>query len=497
MGRGSGVCLMSSYDVAIIGAGVAGCAVARSLSKYKLKTVVIEAEDDVACGTTKANTAIVHAGYDAKPGTMKAMTNLMGSRMYEGLCRELDVPYHRTGTLVVAIDPLQGQSVLDLKARGDSNGVPGLEVIDGKRLLDMEPNVNPEAHSALYAPTGAYTCPWEMATALMENAVENGVDLLLGEEVMDISERDGDFELVLRDRVIKADYVINAAGLKADAVASMIGKPDFRIAPRRGEYWLLDKNLAGMVTRPLFTAPTPISKGVVVTPTADGNLMAGPNAENIEDPEDTSTTQEGLEKVWKDALSLVPRLPRRSAITNFAGLRAAAYPQADFIVGPMEGHARFFNVAGIESPGLTSAPAIAQMITGMLEKAGLKLEERPGWKAERRGIVHFALLSREEQDELVRKDHRYGHVVCRCETVTEAEIIAALNRPVPVRTMDGLKRRTRQGAGRCQAGFCSPRVLGIVARELGVTIEQISKNGDGSFYVTGLLGAGEEGGLRD
>lgn len=480
---------MSSYDVAVIGAGIAGCAVARYLSRFKLKTIVIEAEDDVACGTTKANTAIVHAGYDAKPGTMKARTNLMGSFMYEQLCHELDVPYHRTGSLVVAVDPVQGQSVLDLKARGDSNGVPGLEVIDGKRLLDMEPNVNPDAHSALFAPTGAYTCPWEMATALMENAVENGTELLLGEEVMDISERDGFFEIVLKDRVMKSKYIVNAAGLKADKVASMVGEPGFRIAPRRGEYWLLDKNLAGMITRPIFTAPTPISKGVVVTPTADGNLMAGPNAENIDDPDDTSTTLEGLEKVWKDAVSLVPRLPRRSAITNFAGLRAAASPQADFIVGPMQGHPRFFNVAGIESPGLTSAPAIAELIAGMLKDAGLILEEKSEWRAERRGLVHFALLTRDEQDELVKKDHRYGHVVCRCETVTEAEILEALRRPVPCLTMDGLKRRTRLGAGRCQAGFCSPRALGIIAGELGVPIEAISKNGDGSFFVTGLLGA--------
>ncbi len=485
---------MPSYDVAIIGAGVTGCAMARRLSMYKLRTIVIEAEDDVACGTTKANTAIVHAGYDAKPGTWKALTNIEGSRAYAKLCAELDVPYFNSGSLVIGLNPDQDAAVLGLKARGDANGVPGLEVIGRERILELEPNVNPEATSALYAPTGAYTCPWEMAIALMENAVENGVELLLGAEVMDIREITGGFELALKDKVISSAYVVNAAGLHADKVAAMVGEPGFRIAPRRGEYWLFDKNLKGLVTRPLFTAPTPISKGVVVTPTADGNLMAGPNAENIDDPDDISTTSAGLEKVWNDALGLVPCLQRRSAITNFAGLRAASYPQGDFIVGPMEGHGRFFNMAGVESPGLTSAPAIAAHVEGMLREAGLQLESKGDWNPERKGLVHFALLSQEEQDELVMKDHSYGHVVCRCETVTEGEIMAALHRPVPCTTMDGLKRRTRLGAGRCQAGFCSPRALGIVARELGVDVGDISKNGDGSHYVLGLLGEQQEGG---
>ena len=485
---------MPSYDVAIIGAGITGCAMARRLSMYKLKTIVIEAEDDVACGTTKANTAIVHAGYDAKPGTWKALTNIEGSRAYAKLCAELDVPYFNSGSLVIALNPEQASAVLSLKARGDSNGVPDLEVIGRERLLELEPNVNQEAISALFAPTGAYTCPWEMAIALMENAVENGVELMLGAELMDISEEADGFELILKDRVISSSYVVNAAGLHVDKVAAMVGDPGFRIAPRRGEYWLFDKNLKGLVTRPLFTAPTPISKGVVVTPTADGNLMAGPNAENIDDPYDISTTSEGLEKVWNDALSLVPCLQRRSAITNFAGLRAASYPQGDFIVGPMEAHGRFFNMAGVESPGLTSAPAIAVHVEGMLKAAGLALEKKVGWKPERKGLVHFALLSPGEQDELVMRDRRYGHVVCRCETVTEGEIIEALHRIVPCTTMDGLKRRTRLGAGRCQAGFCSPRALGIVARELGVDVGDISKNGDGSRYVLGLLGELEEGG---
>lgn len=484
---------MPAYDVAVIGAGVSGCAMARRLSMYNLKSIVIESEDDVACGTTKANTAIVHAGYDAKPGTWKALTNLEGSWQYEKICRQLDVPYNRTGSLVVALNSQQEVAIWELKARGDGNGVPGLEVIGRDRLLEMEPNVNPEAVGALHAPTGAYTCPWEMAIALMENAVENGVELLLGTELLDLLEiRDG-FELVLTDRIIKASYVINAAGLKADRIASMLGDPGFRIAPRRGEYWLFDKNLQGLVTRPLFTAPTPISKGVVVTPTADGNLMAGPNAENIEDPDDVSTTAAGLEKVWEDATSLVPCLQRRSAITNFAGLRAASFPQGDFIIGPMQGHPKFFNIAGIESPGLTSAPAIAVRIESMLRDAGLQLEPKKSWKAERKGIVHFALLTRSQQDELVMRNHRYGHVVCRCETVTEGEILDALRRPVPCTTMDGLKRRTRLGAGRCQAGFCSPRALGIVAEELGRSVDAISKNGDGSRYVVGVL-SGQEGG---
>ena len=488
---------MSSYDVAIIGAGISGSSVARELSRYKLKTVVIEAEEDVASGTTKANTAIVHAGYDAIPGSLKARMNIIGSRIYGRLCAELDVPYHRTGTLVVAVGEEQAPLLGELKGKGIANGVEGLELIDRGRLLEMEPNVNPEALGALYAPSGAYTCPWEMAIALMENAVENGAELILGERVLDIEEKDGGFDLVLKDRTVQARFVINAAGLSADKVASMVGEPGFRIAPRRGEYWLFDKNLEGLVKRPVFSAPTPLSKGVVVTPTADGNIMAGPNAENIDDYQDVSTTQQGLDKVWSDAVRLIPSLPRRSAITNFAGLRAAASPQEDFVVGPMEGHTGFLNMAGIESPGLTAAPAIAGMLVGMLEDAGLALERKEGWKAERKGLVHFAGLSRGEQDRLVMGDHRYGHVICRCETVTEAEIIEALRRPVPCRTMDGLKRRTRLGAGRCQAGFCSPRALGIVAKELGVPVDAISKNGNGSFYVTGLLDCAEGGGLDD
>lgn len=485
---------MPSYDVAVIGAGISGSAMARELSKHRISAIVLEAEDDVACGTTKANTALVHAGYDAKPGSWKARTNLMGSMMYERLSQQLDVPYFRTGSLVVALNEEQMSSVRELKLRGDENKVSGVEIVSREKLLEMEPNVNPEALGALHAPTGAYTCPWEMAIALMENAVENGVELRLGVKVTSIAEADGEYEITLDKGSLRARFIVNAAGLKADQVALMVGEPGFRIRPRRGEYWLLDKNTEGLVTRPIFTAPTPISKGVVVTPTADGNIMSGPNAENIDDPTDTSTTYEGLEKVWNDSVGLVPCLPRRSAITNFAGLRAAAWPQADFILGAMAGHPRFFNIAGIESPGLTSAPAIASVTLDMMKEAGLGSELKTGWKAERKGITHFARQSRDRQEELIRSDRRYGHVVCRCETVTEAEIAQALGRPVPCTTMDGLKRRTRLGAGRCQAGFCTPRAIGIIAEELGLSVDKVSKNGDESYLVRGLVG--EEGGCR-
>ncbi len=473
-------------DVVVIGAGVVGTGIARELSRYDVRVVLVEKREDVAFGTTKANTALVHAGYDAEPGTWKARLNVRGNALYPKVCAELGVAYKNTGSLVVAFSEEQAVHLHELKARGETNGVPGLEVIPRERVFAIEPGVTPSVVAALWAPTGGITSPWELAIAYAENAAANGVELLLSSPVIGIDVRGGRVASVLcPGLVIDTRFVVNAAGIWADDIERMVGRDDFEITPRRGEYYLFDKRVGHLVSRPLFPVPSQSTKGIVVAPTVDGNLIAGPNALVVGDKGDLATTAAGLAEVIEGARRLVPGLPVRESITNFAGLRAVAVPAGDFVIGASPGVPNFVNAAGIQSPGLTAAPAIAEAVRDILADAGLALTEKRDFNPVRERPTRFAELSREEQSALVERNPLWGHIICRCETVTEAEIVESLHRPVPCTTLDGVKFRTRAGAGRCQGGFCGPRVVDIIHRELDIPMEQVTKKGGGSHILSG------------
>jgi glycerol-3-phosphate dehydrogenase len=472
------------YDVAVIGAGVVGAAVARELAKYELKVIVLEKSEDVAAGASKANSAIVHAGYDCEPGTLMAELNVRGSAMMEELCRELSVKYKRTGSLVIAFNDEDEAELGRLKAKGEANGVPGLEMLAGEEVRRREPSLSAGVTAALWAPTGAITCPYELTLALMENAVVNGAELRRGFRVLDIKHDKGIFALSDSSQFrVQARFVVNAAGVYADDVNAMAGGRPFRIRPRRGEYILLDRTAGGIVDTVVFQTPCRFGKGVLVAPTVDGNVYAGPTAVDVEDKEDTSTTPEGLWYLKKLARRSIPALPFGKAITAFAGLRAVAAGRGDFVIGREPFVPGFVNAAGICSPGLSSAPAIARMVADELGQAGLDMKLKGGFDPIRPHVKPFREMDDTERRHSVQKDPRYAHIVCRCETVTEAEIVRALHSPVPATTLDGLKRRTRAQMGRCQGGFCGPRLMEIVSRETGMPMEKITKSGGGSWLV--------------
>jgi len=465
--------------VLIIGGGITGTAIARELSKYNVDVTLVEKEKDIAFGgSTKANTAIIHAGYDDKPGTMAAKLCKRGNALWMRLSSELSIPFERIGSLVIALNEDEISILERLMERGNVNGVQDLRIIIGKKLFEMEPNLNRKAVAGLYAPSAGVISPYEAAMALAENARMNGVSILLGTEATGILIKDGEVEAVQTSRgKIHTRYVINAAGLFADEVSAMAGICDFKIIPRKGEYVIYDKDLRGLVKHVLFPIPSLISKGITVTPTLDGNILAGPTAHDVEDKRDTSTTFEGLEEVLRGACKLVPCLSARrdAIISSFSGLR----PQpstGDFIIKSYEEPYGFINVSGIKSPGLTSAPAIAEMVVDMLKAEGLTLELKSDFKPHRRPIEHpFRDFNPAKAEALIAQDSHYGHVVCRCEHVTEGEIIEAIHRGAT--TLDGVKYRTRAGMGRCQGGFCTPHIIKILARELGVPIEDITKKG--------------------
>ena len=474
------------YDVAIIGAGVVGAAVARELAKYELNTAVLERSAEVASGSSKANSAIVHAGYDAEPGTLMARLNVRGSELMEGLCRDLSVKFKRIGSFVIAFTDEDVKELGKLKAKGESNGVPGLEIISGEEALRREPKLSPNVAAALWAPTGAITCPYELTLALMENAVTNGSALLRGFNVLNIQRGSGLFTLLSDDgKTVQARFVVNAAGIYADKVNALAGGRPFEIRPRKGEYILLDRNVEGLVRTVVFQTPGKLGKGVLVAPTVDGPIYAGPTAADISDKEDTSTTPDGLAYLRELSARSVPGLPYGKVITAFAGLRAIAVNKGDFVIGREDGVPGFVNAAGICSPGLSSAPAIAELVADELKAAGLELKKNAGFNPICTREKPFREMDGEERRKAVESDPKYAHIICRCETVTEAEIVHALHAPVPALTMDGIKRHTRAQMGRCQGGFCGPRIMEIICRETGRTMEEITKSGGGSWLVRG------------
>ena len=464
------------YDIVIIGAGVVGAMIAKELSKYELNVCILEKENDVACGATKANSAIVHAGYDAKEGSLKAKLNVMGSKMMAEVCRDLGVKYINNGSLVIGFNDEDKQTIISLYERGIKNGVEKLEVLDYEKLHEIEPNISKNATCALYAPTGAITCPYELTVAAVGNAMDNGVVLKCNFEVTNILKCDGYYKVESADEVINAKVIINAAGIYSDKIANMVGDVSFTVHPRRGEYILLDKECGKTVSHTVFKTPSKMGKGILVTPTVDGNLLLGPTSVDILDKENKNTTDEGFAKIMSLANENVDNINLRQAITSFCGLRSVG-STGDFIINsPIEG---FINVAGIESPGLSAAPAIGVYVKDLLAKQ-INLVEKQEYIKTRKSMTHFADASIEEKNEIIKKDSSYGRIICRCETVTEGEILEALRTNPKPTDLDGIKRRTRAQMGRCQGGFCMPYIVELLARETSMNVLEVTKFGKGS-----------------
>lgn len=479
------------FDVLVIGGGVIGCAVARELSRWRLRVLVCERGSDVCVGTSKANSSIVHAGHSAKPGSLMAKYNVLGNALFDRLCSELDVPFRRNGSLTLCFAQEDRPKLDALYADGIANGVPQMRIIERDELMRMEPHINPEVVAALHTGTGGIVCPYELTVALAENAAMNGVEIRCQSAVTGLRPLTGGGWLVqTKQGELRTRLVVNAAGLYADEINNMASSQPLQIIPRRGEYWLMDKACAGLFTATLFQLPGAMGKGVLVTPTVDGSILIGPTAEDIDDKEDLSTTQAGLDQVLNVARRTWPQLPQRSAIANFAGLRAHLSSH-DFVIGEAPGAPGFYNAAGIESPGLTAAPAIAEELCRQMV-AVLKPQARAEFQPKRVGLRRFRDLTDAERAAAIAHDPAFGRMVCRCEMVTEAEVRDAIRRPVGARTVDGVKRRTRAGMGRCQGGFCLPRVLAILSEELGISPLAVTKDSAESNILVARLNDAEE-----
>lgn len=479
-------------DVVVIGGGITGTAILAALARLDLSCVLAEKEPDIAAGTTKANSAILHAGFDAPTGSMKAKMNVEGNRLYHELKDDLNLDIEWTGSLVCATTEEEEAQIKELKARGEANGVPGLEIWDGGKVREKEPNLSSAIRSALWAPTAGICWPFGMAAAFAENAVENGAEILRDCEVTGIRFEDGKgFAVETTQGAIHAKYVVNAAGVFADKIAAMAGDTSFSIHPRKGEYILFDKTAQDKLVKGIvFPAPTKTTKGILVCATTHGNTFIGPNAQDQDSREDTAVTTPGMDEIIAGAKKLVPELPMGAAITQFAGIRAVSDTN-DFIVGESKTVKGLYHAAGIQSPGLTSAPAIAKLLVEEIAKvSGAK--SKANVKTGRPAQPVFRELPAEEQAALIAKDARYGRVICRCETITEGEIVDAIKRPCGARTVDGVKRRTRAGMGRCQGGFCGPRVIEILSRELDIPVPKVRKDGADSYMYEEKLGGGRK-----
>ena len=472
------------FDVAIIGSGVVGAMISRELSKFNLSICILEKENDVCMGSSKANSAIVHAGFDAKEGSLKALLNVKGSEMMEKVTTELGVPYKRNGSLVLAFNEEERQLIKSLLDRGIKNGVKNLKIVEKDELKELEPNVSEIAVCALYAPTGGIVCPYELTVAAIGNAMDNGAELKLNFEVISISKNENHFTVYSDNDKIDAKFVINAAGINSDKIANLVGDNSFTVHPRSGEYILLDKECGNMVKHTVFVAPGKMGKGILVSPTVDNNVLLGPTSTDIFDKDDKDVTDIGLEAVKNGANKSIKGLPINMAITSFCGLRAVG-STGDFIINsPVKG---FINVAGIESPGLSAAPAISVYVREMVEKE-MMLTRKESYVSTRKPMHYFRNSSTKEKNEIIKKDKSFGKIVCRCEKVTEGEILEALRRNPKARDLDGVKRRTRAQMGRCQGGFCSATIMELISKELNIPFEKVSKNGEKSEIVVGKKG---------
>ena len=464
------------YDIAIIGAGVIGGMIARELAKYDASICILEKEHDVAMGATRANSAIVHAGFDAKAGSLKAKMNVRGSEMMEKVASDLGVKYQRNEALVVGFESERAE-VEALYERGVANGVKGLRVIEKDELFEIEKNLNKDLSCALLASTSAIICPYELAIAAIGNAMDNGASLMTDFPVSSIERIKDGFKIASENgKEIEARYIINAAGLYSDKIAEMTGDCDFTVNPRRGEYMLLDKECGEFTKRTIFHTPSKMGKGILVSPTVDGNLLIGPTAVDITDKEDNSTTAEGFATLREKTAENVDGAPLFKVITSFCGLRAVG-STGDFIIKNKD---KVITLAGIESPGLSSAPALAEYVDELLKKEGFDAPIKAEYDPTRKPAHYFRELSIKEKNEIIKKNPLFGKIVCRCEGITEGEIVEAIHTNPGAHDVDGVKRRTRSGMGRCQGGFCSPTVVEILARELGVPYESITRFGGNS-----------------
>lgn len=472
------------YDVVIIGAGITGSFITRELSRYNLKIAMIDKSSDVANGTTKANSAIVHAGYDAEEGSFKAKFNVRGNLLYEGICKELHVPFKKIGSLVLAFDEKEMDTIHELYERGLKNGVEEMSILGKEEVHALENNISSEVIGALHAKSAGIVGPWELAIALAENAVENGAELMLNCLVKGIVKSNEGFELETTKGLIKTKMVVNCAGVHSDEINNMINEKTFEIIPNSGEYNLFDKAMGNLVSSVIFRCPTKVGKGVLVTPTVHGNLLVGPTSNRVDDKDCVETTYDGMMFINDLSKETMKEMRFQNVITSFSGIRAKV-AGGDFIIGESEESSGFFNVAGIDSPGLTAAPAIAEYIVGLIIKKIDCLEEKADFIWNRRPNIHFMDLPNQEKEDLIIKDPTFGRIICRCENITEGEIIDIIRREAGATTVDGVKRRARPGSGRCQGGFCAPKVMEILAREQNIEITEVVKDNPKSFILTG------------
>lgn len=480
---------MEHYDVAIIGAGVTGAAISRKLSAYKLSVVLLERECDVSFGVSKANSGIIHAGFHHGPSTLKARLEVKGNLMYDALQKELHFPFRRCGIIVAAFSVEEMKTVERLYAQGVENAAIGIELCSRARMLALEPKLNPDVVGGLHAPSGGIVEPYRFVFSLVESAMKNGVKLKTDFKVVAADREEGDdAPYTIHSKqgdTVTARWVVNAAGLYADEVSSIFGAEEFRIVPRKGEEFLMERNAMGYTNKVVFPVPSPNSKGMLVIPTVEGTTMVGPTAVEVDDKEDRRTTAENFEKVFYSARRLIPAVSERNIITSFAGLRPTIAGD-DFYIDLSQKAPRFVQAAGIQSPGLTAAPAVAEHVKDLLKHGGLELVENPAYDPEIPEVKRLRGLSIKEVDELIAKDPDYGEIVCRCESVSEAEIEAAILRGHT--TLDGIKFYTRAGMGRCQGGFCTYKILKIIARETGMSWSEITRRGAGSYITHEKIG---------
>lgn len=476
---------MYQTDVLIIGAGAVGCAIARELTKYQLRVLVVEKNEDVGGDASKSNSAIIHTGYDATPGTLESQLVVAANPMYDKLTAQLDVPFRRIGAILPAITQEQFEKLPSLKEKAFHNRVYDVEYLSRDALLEMEPNLNPDVKGGLYIPRESIIDPFLWVVALAENAQDNGASFLLNTKVTEILQEDG---RVVGARTtagdIQAQYIVNAAGLWCDEVASMVGKADYTVNPRKGQFYILDKNTSCRVEHIVLPIPTKLTKGKLVCPTIHGNMLVGPTAEDLTDKEDKSTTAEGLASIAVDARNLVPNINLQDTITQYCGLRPNRNPEG-LHVDTYEDVKNYVNLSGVRSTGLTASASLGKYVTQTLIEMGMPVQFNSDFNPIRTGIRRFPDLTREEQDRMVQENPLYGRVICRCETVTEGEIVQAIHRPIPARSMDAIKRRLRAGTGRCQGGFCGPKLVDILSRELGISPQEVRKNQTGSYMVAG------------
>lgn len=476
---------MDKTNVVVIGAGAVGCAIARELSKYEIDVTVVDKRDDVGGDASKSNSAIIHTGYDASPGTLESQLVVAANPMYDELTKDLDVPFKRIGAVLPAFTEEQFEKLPAIKEKAFKNHVYDVEYLSREEILKKEPELNPEVKGGLYIPRESIIDPFILVQALAENANENGVKFLLNTEVTDIKVEDGAVKAVETTAgTIETDYVVNAAALHCDDIAAMVGKADYKVVARRGQFYILDKNTTCKVSNIVLPIPTKVTKGKLMTPTIHGNMLVGPTAEDLDDKVDVSVTTEGLNSIYADVSRMIPNVNIRDTITQYSGLRPNRNPEG-LHVDTYEDLKGYVNLSGVRSTGLTLSVSMGKYVVERLKGIGCELTFKENYKAARKGIPRFHELSREEQEKLIAENPAYGTIVCRCETITEGEILDAIHRPLGARTVDAVKRRVRAGMGRCQGGFCGPKVIEILARERDIPTEEVNKNLNGSYMVVG------------